>query len=469
MQNLLKKISSSGVWYILAFAYPNILMSLSQTLMTSFDYVFTRHLGDTAAAAIGPASLLAFVPISFFLGIVATVGIKAASARGQGGAIMALEARGPLIKISLGGLFFVGFAIPVGFILAGLAPLAVNLFDHPATVAAAEVKYLQMMLLTLPGAVLAFLGQNLFSAAGDNRTPAIVVCIGHVINVLLNYLFTISTSDPAVGVEGVAAATVIATLFQAFGMTFLYIKRYRHEWNHLAIRQLPWRGSLTVAKNLTRIGLPVGFQWIQSSLVWLVFTSLIVASLGTIELAAHNVVQQVVKLAVLPIFGLTSAGAILIAQATNGNLSQFSNEHLERDLSKLSVCYGIAIAAICIFFMPTMAALYTTSGQVVDAATSVAILAALYGIFASVESCSIAISRAYEKNLRTAFVSGMSNWMVMIGGGLVTVWLAPDLGLFGPWICVAATFATTATVFHQISRQPKRRRLRPKTPRPVAA
>jgi MATE family multidrug resistance protein len=64
-----------------------------------------------------------------------------------------------------------------------------------------------------------------------------------------------------------------------------------------------------------RFGLPNGVNWFFEFAAFILFINVVVAHLGTTELAAFNVVMQINSISFMPAFGLASAGAILVGEA----------------------------------------------------------------------------------------------------------------------------------------------------------
>ena len=83
--------------------------------------------------------------------------------------------------------------------------------------------------------------------------------------------------------------------------------------------QVPTRGPLGLRRDelvrVLRFGLPNGVNWFLEFAAFVLFINLVVGHLGTSVLAAMNVVMQINSISFMPAFGMSSAGAILVANA----------------------------------------------------------------------------------------------------------------------------------------------------------
>ena len=68
-----------------------------------------------------------------------------------------------------------------------------------------------------------------------------------------------------------------------------------------------------------RFGLPNGVNWFLEFAAFVLFINVVVAHLGTTVLAAFNVVMQINSISFMPAFGVSSAGAIFVGEATGGS------------------------------------------------------------------------------------------------------------------------------------------------------
>jgi multidrug resistance protein, MATE family len=423
---------------ILNFAIPSILMGLSQSLMTSMDYVFTSEMGAAVSAAIAPASTIVFVPLSLWLGLMSVFSTLPARAFQNGN-------NKKLSKFFLSGLLLVSLAIPLALALNFLSFDLIDFLGHDPRVRVHETDYLRAIAFTIPGAALAFLAQNLFTLFGDTRTPSMVVISGHVLNGILNYVLIFGIFTKPLGLSGAALATVLATIYQAALLLFLLLRRHGHRFSYQGLLLNEFRSTL---REVLRIGLPSGIQWMQSSLVWMLFTNLIVGRLGMVELATHNILSQVANIATLPLIGLANSSSSLLAHSAGlQNWEAFAA--VARNVRKVSlsmtflICLGIVTSSSMIFsFLTRDESVLSTISQMLP-------LLVAYVCITALESFQSTRLRANNDTLSQALIAFLSLWGIMLAGSFLCLQFYPHLGVRASWIFTILSSAFTMLCYRR--------------------
>lgn len=434
---MMKTNSETSSMHLIRFAIPTILMGLSQTLMTSIDYIFTRNLGAEVSASIAPASTLCFVPISFFLGLTSVFSTLPAQS-------FVNKDRKALTSYLICGLFAVSCAIPFALGLSFNAEAIVSLFGHPASVQFHEAQFLKALSLTIPGAALAFLCQNFLMLLGDSKTPSIIVMIGHVLNAVLNYTLIngIFTGKP-LGLYGSALATVIATFFQGVVMLYVLLKKYN---DLFTFNDLDSELLRKTVKRFLRIGLPSGFQWMQSSLVWMLFSNLIIGQLAVVQMASHNILSQVAKLATLPITGLANASTSLLAHSIGRN-DRTSFLDISKQMKMIAISIALVVTVFIVSFSHFVFGLLTSDQAVLHALSNMLPFLIVYIWVSMFEALTTTKLRANNDTSFLAAISTVSLWLILVAGSYSSLSLWPSLGVRGPWIFTVISSAFTILCF----------------------
>lgn len=428
---------------LLKFAGPLVLTGLSQTIMSSVDYIFTKHLDDHVAAAIAPASMLYYTPLSLLLGVISIYSTKL-------GAVDTNDVASDKEAIQLKASF--SFLLLAAILLSAMTYLSSNylvgLLGHQPDIKAFELDYFRSLVWAAPLACTAFYLQNLFAAAGDTRTPSVCIISGHFINVSLNYVFVEGLFTEPMGLGGAALATVMASGFQAFSMLLLANRR-----RLIAVGYYQnIRNSFIGFKRILKSGLPVGIQWCQSTFVWLIFTSYIIAPLGDVELASHNVLNQVAKIAGLPLIGLANAAATLIARY-RGQGDEVEAVAIGRSLLAYNVVYITLLGIMFDGYLGQFLSLYSESTQVISYCINLLPVLIMYTLLFGCEAAVAATLRGYDDTLKTASVNILCSWGLIICGGYGVSQMYPHLGLVGPWIGIlASVFIVFLTLYVRLKR-----------------
>ncbi|MGF1465562.1 MAG: MATE family efflux transporter [Sandaracinaceae bacterium] len=288
---------------ILGLAVPIIGGMISQNLLNLVDTAFVSQLGDLALAAVGIANFVHFVSIAFITGLAA--GVQATAARRKG------EGRDDETAVPLNGglLLAVGFGIPIALVVWELAPwLLPTLANDDAEVGRVGAAYLQLRLLAAPAVGMNFAFRGFWNAVDLSRIYLRTIVVMHLINAVLDYgLIFGAFGLPEMGVEGAALASTIATTTGALLYSAQGWARAREAG---FLRGVP---SARVMASMLRTSLPAGLQTFFFAAGMTVFFS-IVARLGRAELAASNVLINLLLVAVLPALGFGLAAASLVGQ-----------------------------------------------------------------------------------------------------------------------------------------------------------
>lgn len=255
------------------------------------DTYFISKLGTVPLAAIGFTFPVVMVVGGFSMGLGVAVSslISRAIGKGDRASVRCLTVDSLLLAACIVAVFaFIGLhTIHPLFIFLGANEAIIPLISDYMS-----IWYLGTVFLVVP-----MIGNNAIRATGDTLLPALIMCIGALVNAVLDPVFIFGFSFvPAMGIKGAALATVIAratTLCAA--LCVLYFNKRMIGWKRFDLKEL----FLSWGKILY-IGLPAAGSFIIMPLSMGIITRF-VASFGHEAVAAFGVVIRVegVVLAVL--------------------------------------------------------------------------------------------------------------------------------------------------------------------------
>ena len=294
---------------LLLLAWPIVVSRATQTVVGLADALMVAHLGPTALAAATTGALNTFLVLILPMGTVFIVGSFAAQLVGRGDPIGAR--RFALYGLLLSALTEVVGLAAVPALHGALDALSVRdgwlypLLDYEPAMEAQMVDYVGLRLLGVGPAIgLEALG-SYYGGLGETRVPMIANVVAMVLNVAFNWILIDGhLGAPAMGVAGAAIASAISTTVAFTGLFVFFVRG--GPWPRFIGREM---------LRTLRFGLPSGLNWFLEFLAFAYFANVVVAGLGTTELAALNAVMQINSVAFMPAFGLGSAGAILVGQA----------------------------------------------------------------------------------------------------------------------------------------------------------
>lgn len=270
---------------IISLSIPSILAQISATVMFFIDASMVGHLGAKASAAIGLVETTGWLMGG--LGSAANMGFSVQVAHAIG-ANDFKRARRILrqalvcclifsLVISITGILISG---PLPYWLGGSEEIA-----HDASIYFAIIGFCGIF-FQMNG-----LGSSMLKCSGDMKIPSILNILACALDVVFNYFF-IYIAD--MGVTGAAIGTGLAEFVTASLMLYFLLCRS----DILRLKGRPrrsFRPQADVVNNAFKIGAPMGLQHMLMGGAQIVST-IIVAPLGTVAIAAHSLAITVESL-----------------------------------------------------------------------------------------------------------------------------------------------------------------------------
>lgn len=288
---------------IFALALPIIGGMVSQNILNLVDTYMVGSLGDAALAAVGMAGFAHWLAMAFITGLATGVQAMAARRMGEGRVDeMAVPLNGGLIQALVLG-------VPISVLVAMSAPAFFpHLVNDPA-VYELGIPYLQIRLVAMTAVAMNFAFRGYWNGVNLSKLYMGTLVVMHVINIVLNWLLIYGhLGFPQMGVRGAAVGTAISTI----GGTLIYIVLgFRYARTAGFMRGIPEAATMAT---MLRLAVPSGVQQLffaggMTTFLW------IIGKTGTPQLAASNVMVNLILVAILPAIGFGLAAASLVGQA----------------------------------------------------------------------------------------------------------------------------------------------------------
>lgn len=276
---------------------------LSQNVLNLVDTGMVGTLGDAALAGVGLGGFANFLLSAFILGL--SAGVQAMAARRVGEGRLSETA----IPLNGGLLLALVLAVPWSAALIVFAPEYFPLLTGDVAVVEQGVPYLRARLFAMFAMGMNFAFRGYWNAVDKSILYMRTLITMHLLNIFLNWVLIFGNlGAPALGAEGAGVASAIATVFGAASY-FVLGRSYARDAGFL--RGLPTRETMTT---MVRLSAPAGLQQFFFASGMTVFLML-VARMGTPELAATKVIIDLMLVAILPGIGFGLAAASLAGQA----------------------------------------------------------------------------------------------------------------------------------------------------------
>lgn len=233
---------------IIRYTVPVILTSLLQLLFNAADLmVVGQYRGSIALAAVSTTTSVINLILGMFLGLSTGVSVAVAYALGSrrnSAVSQAVHTTTPLAVV--GGVI----VAVVGCIIS--KPV-LEMMETPVNVMPLSLRYMRIIFIGKPFALLYNFNAAILRAAGDTKRPLYYLTGSGILNVLLNLIFVVFFH---MNVEGVAIATVISQVVSAVFVTVALMRRT--DACKLELKKI--RFHKDPLKKILRIGLPAGIQ-----------------------------------------------------------------------------------------------------------------------------------------------------------------------------------------------------------------
>ena len=288
------------------------------------------------------------------------------------------------------------------------------------------------------------LAGSMLKCSGNMKIPSMLNILMCVMDVVFNYLFIYLLE---LGVMGAALGTGVAMLITAGLM--LYFLLWRSDMLGIFKKQREQRESFPafrptsdVVTTALKIGAPMGLQHMLMGSAQIVST-LIVAPLGTIAIAAHSLAITVESLCYMPGFGISEAATTLVGQGIGAGQKQ-----LTRSFANMSVSLGIGVMTLMgvlmfIFAHELMSVMSPVAAIQALGAYCLRIEAFAEPMFAAAIVCNGVFIGAGD-TLKPAIMSLCSMWGVRL---TLAALLAREYGLKGVWTAMAIELTFRGVIF----------------------
>ena len=350
----------------LSLAIPMMVGQFGQMLMGITDTVVLGRVGVVPLAAIGFSNTLLGTLYVGGIGVLASVGIFAAQAHGAKLDGDKIELFRSAFWLSL----FVGAAAAI--VVMVLLPM-LSIFGEPVPVAIAAGPYLAIVGLSLIPALASMSAKTFCEALGKPVTPTVILYAGVILNVALNLPLVFGWFGlPALGIVGSAIATLCARIFVLIGTIGYALFLTRLPWQALTLSGVSWQKM----GSLFRTGLPIGCQYVAEAGAFN-FGAIMMGWIGTISLAAHQIVLTCAATTFMFPLGISIAAGVRLGHAV-GSQTYSALRRIALGAIMISVLISSGFAVIYLTLGHQIALLFTNETEVADLAGRLMIIAGIF-------------------------------------------------------------------------------------------
>jgi MATE family multidrug resistance protein len=421
---------------LLRLAGPLAAAQAGSQIMGLVDLAVVGRLGARELGAAGLGNALFFSITILGIGLTLGVDPMISQAFGAGDPVRARHVMWQGIWLSLG----VTATLTV-FLL--FTPLLLPLFDVAIPLRPIATQFLLVRTAGLAPFLLFFVIRSYLQAQHITRPMVIAMLVGNVFNFVSDVVLVFGWGPfPRMGVAGAALSTDLGAVLQFAIVAWTVKSIHLPPHDAGAIHHPKW----PEIRQALRIGLPVGLQ-LMAELGVFALVGLLAGHLGTVDLAAHQLVLGFASLTFTIAVGVASAASVRVGLAVGAR-----DQPRTRMAGFAAIVGGTGVmlvgAMIFAFFPRAVARLLTDQDVVITAAVPILLVAAVFQLSDGLQAIGAGILRGAGD---TAFPLGanlVGHWLI---GLPIALYLGfhRNMGIVGLWwgLCVGLTAVAILLLF----------------------
>ena len=261
--------------------------------------------------------------------------------------------------------------------------------------------------------------------------PAMIISlVANIINAFANWLLIFGELGfPKLGLAGAAWATFISRVFMLLVMMIYVVRHQRFKKFDLSFhfKEL----DLRVIKKIVGLGIPSGFQSFFEVGAFS-FAVIMIGWIGAKELAAHQIAISLASISFMGVLGISQAASIRVGNAMGGQ--QISNVRRAGFTGILLGAFLMGCAGIIfIIFNKFLPTLYVDDLEVIEIASRLIIIAALFQLSDGTQAVGIGVLRGLTDVKGPTIITFIAYWVISLPAGYL-LGFTFDLGVNGIWI-----------------------------------
>jgi putative MATE family efflux protein len=390
------------------------------------DMIMVGRLGPAAIAAVGLSNQPMFFTLAVFQAL--NVGTTALVARfiGAGDNSEANRAAEQSFLVTL------LIAVVLSVISYSATPWIIGAMGAEPDAKPLGIAYLQVVSLGIVFTAVSMCLTSALRGAGNTKTPMKINIMTNIINCVGNYVLIYGKLGlPAYGVAGAAMATTLSRVVACIAFLSVVLSK-NSEIRLSAVRS--YRVRLDLLQKTLQIGFPSAIEQFILRGGQLTYVR-IVAGLGTVVLASHQIGMNILSLSFMPGMAFSIAATTLVGQELGAGRPLVA-EKSAAETRRMGMIVSGTMAAVLFFGGARIASLYTSDPVVIKQA---AMVLRVIGLVQPAQSTQFILAGGLRGAgdtkwpLYSTFI-GVWGVRVLMGYIFVTVF---HLGLLGAWMGMA--------------------------------
>lgn len=416
---------------IVGLSIPSMLAQISTVMMFFIDASMVGHLGAEASASIGLIESTTWLIGSLLSAAATGFSVQVAHFIGANDFV---KARQVFRHALICGLAFSVFLSLIGVGIHSHLPYWLG---GGADIASASSGYFLIYSLVLPFVYLYHTSEMMLKSAGNMHMPSVMAVLVCICDVIFNYIFIYICK---LGVVGAAMGTALAYI--CISLPNLYLSACKNRMLNLRQDHVRFHWVKEYVQRACKISIPIAIQNILMSGAQIVST-MIVAPLGNIAIAAHSFAITAESLCYMPGYGIGDAATTLVGQ-THGA----GRIDLCKNFAYMTVGLGMLVMAlmgvIMYVFAPEMIGVLSPVEAIRQLGTTCLRIEAFAEPFFAASIVTYCVCVGAGDTFKPAAINLGTMWLVRL---TLAYGLSKSYGLEGVWIAMATELTFRGVLF----------------------
>lgn len=424
-------VRSEKLNLIVGLSIPSMLAQISTVMMFFIDASMVGHLGAEASASIGLIESTTWLVGSLLSAAATGFSVQVAHFIGANDFV---KVRQVFRHALICGLAFSVFLSLIGVGIHSHLPYWLG---GGADIASASSGYFLIYSLVLPFVYLYHTSEMMLKSAGNMHTPSVMAVLVCICDVIFNYIFIYICKF---GVVGAAMGTALAYI--CISLPNLYLSACKNRMLNLRQDHVRFHWVKEYVQRACKISIPIAIQNILMSGAQIVST-MIVAPLGNIAIAAHSFAITAESLCYMPGYGIGDAATTLVGQ-THGA----GRIDLCKNFAYMTVGLGMLVMAlmgvIMYVFAPEMIGVLSPVEAIRQLGTTCLRIEAFAEPFFAASIVTYCVCVGAGDTFKPAAINLGTMWLVRL---TLAYGLSKSYGLEGVWIAMATELTFRGVLF----------------------
>ena len=382
----------------LKLALPIIVSQLGYILVQFADNVMVGQYGGEDALPLAAVSFGVTTSLIFFLSSQGlTLGLTPL--------IGELFAQGDRLRSAsyLKHAIWLFSALGAFFVLLQLAfqPMLYHM-GQPLEVVDAALPYYRMMAYSLFPVLLFSAFKNFLDGVGNTFVPMVIMMFCNLLNIFLNWVFIYGNlGAPEMGVEGAALATLVSSIsMPILGIGYFILNKRYHSYTSLFSSVRLGRADII---SLLRMGFPISSQMFLESMAFII-TGIMMGWFSAAAIGANQIAITMANCSFMIVLAMSTAVTIRVSHfygardVNNMSLTAKATIHLV-------LLWNLTAAFTFITFRNELPLLFTSNAEVLELASQMLVMVALFQIFDATQCAGLGVMRGMQDVKMISYIS----------------------------------------------------------------